>query len=842
MKRLVVMVVAAGAAVAAVAMPTKAELQKAQEMVTDVTAADVAALKAKTKKPAEVAAKHMELAGQAGSEAEKYLLLQAAFKLYAKAGDYDAAANVIEKLQTEITDYNPEVTVELCGAEFIRKMRENAPRLYALKENARRIVFYRRQLPIREAAVRKTPRDPQAQRKLAECHAELGNWSKALEVFVKAGGEFKKMSEGETSGKIPAQELGDFWWDYETKSDTQIYKLHAAELYRKALADDSFKGLARTRADQRVKESDALASFVVASGRNESAGTRPIDLSKPLVLNLGHGQKFSFLPCPAGSFEMGGRMNGYPNSDGKHKVIITRPFYYLPSFVQSNQWAAVMDRKIEKIDEIFVATRQEHEEYLQKLTERFCGKIPKGYVFRFLTEAEYLYAVNKGKMISSGWSGFFLDLFGADQNGKWQRDVHCWNGSHGLEGAGDQHVKYLTYEDVETDPLVYCRDYLYPKTLVFDFQYRQKKSKSLRFPMFARIAIGPDLVAEKKAIQEKTGIWPISTPAENVSSVNANGGGAAASTKNGACEFKGVLPSTQHVLLWEKVSLKEINQLQARLCGGFIPNECVQSCYMKENDTRKTFQFQAIDDGHLKCVGVELVQRDGDVYGRIAYARHIKYASKNVDFDLNPGKKMDIAKTETDHGYAVKDLSIIDVKAEGNGGADVKKAEATGPVACYPREDFGGVLLSSKYELMEFSGELRHVRYLDGLFNSRKTVEEPSDFAFGVCSNGKKEAGFTLKLSESVTLAGLLVVNRTKVTQERQVPLCVWVSEDRVKWERVFIDESVRDEYRIDLSNKNITCKYLRFGRLPGVNNEPFHLARTLVYVKSSAAEKKAKR
>ena len=71
MKRLVVMVVAAGVAVAAVAMPTKAELQKAQTMVNDVTAADVAALKTKSKTPAEVAAKHMELAGQAGNEAEK---------------------------------------------------------------------------------------------------------------------------------------------------------------------------------------------------------------------------------------------------------------------------------------------------------------------------------------------------------------------------------------------------------------------------------------------------------------------------------------------------------------------------------------------------------------------------------------------------------------------------------------------------------------------------------------------------------------------------------------------------------------------------------------------------
>ena len=267
-KRLVVMVVAAGAAMVTSAMPTKAELQKAKAMVDDVTAADVAALKAKAKTPAEVAAKHVELAGQAGSEAEKYLLLQAAFKFYAKAGDYDAAANVIEKLQAEITDYNPEVTVELCGAEFIRKMRENAPRLYALKENARRIVSYRKQLPIREAAVRKNPRDVQAQRRLAECHAELGDWSKALKVFAKAGGEFKKMSEGETSGKVPAQELGDFWWDYETKPDTPIYRLHAAELYRKALADDSFKGLARARSEQRVKEVEKIEASVSPGASN----------------------------------------------------------------------------------------------------------------------------------------------------------------------------------------------------------------------------------------------------------------------------------------------------------------------------------------------------------------------------------------------------------------------------------------------------------------------------------------------------------------------------------------------------------------------------------------------
>ena len=359
MNRLVMMAVTAGAALAAMAMPTRQQLAKAQEMVSDVTAADVAALKAGAKKPAEVAAKHMELAAQAGSEAERYLLLQGAFRLYVKGEDYDNAAKAIETMQTEIKDFNPEVIVELCGKALVRKMQENAPRLYAIKENARRIVFYRKQLPIREAAVRKNPKDPQAQRRLAECHAELGDWPKALEVFAKAGGEFKKMAEGETSGKVPAQELGDFWWDYETKSDTQVYKLHAAELYRKALADDSFKGLARTRAEQRVKEVAGNVAAVAVGGQ----GTTPRTLAATglyCVIDLSGGPDAKKYPVSylndmpkggwsdeykttklvlrriePGAFEMG------KTGQSRH-VEIEKPFYIGVFEVSQKQWSLVM--------------------------------------------------------------------------------------------------------------------------------------------------------------------------------------------------------------------------------------------------------------------------------------------------------------------------------------------------------------------------------------------------------------------------------------------------------------------------------------------------------------------
>ena len=259
MKRLVATVVAVGAAVAAVAMPTKAELQKAQAMVSDVTAADVAALKTKSKKPAEVAAKHMELAGEAGNEAEKYVLLQGAFKLYAKAGDYEGAANALAKMNREISDMNPEVIVEIYNKAIFGSMKEKAPKLHAIKEAARRQVSFRKQLTKAEFAAKANPKDTAAQKRLGECYAEIGNWPKALDAFSLAGGGLAKTAEAEKAGTSAPQVSGDFWWDYESGDEMSTYKLHAAELYRKALADGSFKGLARTRAEQRVKEADKVA-------------------------------------------------------------------------------------------------------------------------------------------------------------------------------------------------------------------------------------------------------------------------------------------------------------------------------------------------------------------------------------------------------------------------------------------------------------------------------------------------------------------------------------------------------------------------------------------------------
>ena len=64
MNRLVAAAIAFACGLAAWAMPTKEELMQAQELVKDLTADDVRAMKSGAKKPGEVAVAQVALAGE----------------------------------------------------------------------------------------------------------------------------------------------------------------------------------------------------------------------------------------------------------------------------------------------------------------------------------------------------------------------------------------------------------------------------------------------------------------------------------------------------------------------------------------------------------------------------------------------------------------------------------------------------------------------------------------------------------------------------------------------------------------------------------------------------------
>lgn len=128
-------------AVAAVAMPTKKELAAAQKLVEDVIAPDVKALNAGLKTVKDVADIQMKLATDAQSEAEKYLLLQSAFKLYSRGEEFDSAAKALTAITRDIKDAPPELITELVDKEFNRDMGLKAPQeIEAAEKNLLQVV------------------------------------------------------------------------------------------------------------------------------------------------------------------------------------------------------------------------------------------------------------------------------------------------------------------------------------------------------------------------------------------------------------------------------------------------------------------------------------------------------------------------------------------------------------------------------------------------------------------------------------------------------------------------------------------------------------------------------
>ena len=423
MNRLVVVAAVFACGLAACGMPTKEELVQAQALVADLTADDVRAMKSGAKKPGEVAAAQVALADEAETEAGKYLLLQGAFRLYSRSADYDAAADVLVRMRRDIANLPPEVVVELVNGEFRRVTAGKAEKVMVIYRDARRTIKYRKDLAAAEKAAAAKPSDVVAQRRVAECHAILGDWAKALESFAKLGEDAAKFELDPTSAKgCDVSKAADFWWNYPAK-DSYPFKIHAVDLYQKGLAGGSITGLRKTLAEKRVKQ---MESVMQAEGDNATATTprgsgapaasdsgaeeppakvaapAPAPNGKEISVKLATGVTMDFVPCPEGTFEMGLPSDDNPRSpEFRHVVQISRPFWIGKYQVTWRQWRVFgkdqLDDMINALGGLDAAKDKVSYKnaiwFCESMNKKFKRYLPKGYVYRLPTEAEWLYAL-----------------------------------------------------------------------------------------------------------------------------------------------------------------------------------------------------------------------------------------------------------------------------------------------------------------------------------------------------------------------------------------------------------------------------------------------------------------
>ena len=419
MKKLAILLAVMVATAHLLAMPTRAELSKAQPLVVELMAPTLEEYKSATDKTVgavKVGDNSCAFAAEAETEAVKFLLLKGAVNYYVRGEAYDKAADCIAKMKTDIKDLTPDAIADIVGKASGKITASKAPRLLAYYRAAKLQISARNEIPGLEQKLKRVKSD-QLQRRYAEALAISGNWKDAYAAFAKSrNAPLAQLAEAEAKGAAANAQAAEIWWSYtpEFEGAENFFKIHAAEFYKKALEKGEISGLKKNIVERRIAQvsEDAVATDVagaVPTPGSTSPGAAVRSLSaaavaksgKAIKVKIKNGVELEFLPCPAGSFVMG-RATNPDDIAYRHDVTITRPFWMSKYPITVEQYAAFCPldgefksqngRQGEDKAPVCLCIAKV-DDYCTWLNRRFASALPKKCVFRLPTDAEWEYAL-----------------------------------------------------------------------------------------------------------------------------------------------------------------------------------------------------------------------------------------------------------------------------------------------------------------------------------------------------------------------------------------------------------------------------------------------------------------
>jgi len=423
MKKLIIVMAAMAVTAQLLAMPTRAELSKAQPLVVELMAPTMGEYKSaadKTAAAVKVGDDSRAFAAEAETEAVKFLLLKGAVNYYVRGEAYDKAADCIATMQSNVSNLTPDVVAEIVGKATSRISEAKAPRLIAYYRAAKLQMRAKKEIPVLEKKLKRA-KSEQLQRQYAEALAISGNWKAAYDAFAKLQDKnFVRIVEAEEQGASVDEQSAELWWNYkpEFEGAGDFFKVHAVEFYQKALENGEISGLKKNVVERRIAQIKEAAAAANVAGATTAVGlglpnAAVVKSDKSIKVKIKDGMELEFLLCPAGTFTMGqiGEVNPITgkyftntadNIGYEHKVTITRPFWMSKYPITVEQFGA-----FRPINDEFVKRNgrqgepkvpvclciKDVEDYCNWLNRRFVSALPRKCIFRLPTDAEWEYAL-----------------------------------------------------------------------------------------------------------------------------------------------------------------------------------------------------------------------------------------------------------------------------------------------------------------------------------------------------------------------------------------------------------------------------------------------------------------